>query len=83
MIYWLTFTDGTRGSCGGDNYEAAKQKAEEVSGKEVQSGELLPYFARPVIWQPEGKHGPMPAFCYQPERCKGRGSCPTRPSCVD
>lgn len=84
MIFWLKFTDGTYGSCGGDDYEAAKLKAEEVTSKTVESGEQLPYFAKPVIWQPaHEKYGKSPAFCYEPKKCAGRGSCPQRYSCTE
>jgi len=83
-IFWLKFTDGTFGSCGGNGYEEAKAKAEDVSGKPVESGQQLPYFANPIIWQPtHEKYGKSPAFCHRPKQCAGRGSCPQSRSCTD
>lgn len=90
-IYWITFTDGTAGSCEGNTPYDAKRIAEHVTGKKVEGGEwkdfkaeILPYFAAPVIFQYEHPiHGKSPAFCYKPKECKGRTSCPQGRSCTE
>ncbi len=82
--YWITFEDGSAGTCDGESPEDAKRIASEKKGKEVKTVDRLPYPATPIIWQKEDpKYGPCPAFCYSPLSCKGRSCCPKRPSCVD
>lgn len=39
----------------------------------------LPYPASPYAGNSEG----WPAFCYSPETCKGRGSCPKNYACSE
>lgn len=89
--YWLTFTDGSHGCCQGDSPFDAKRIAEKLTGKTVAGGKYqdiaatpLPYPAKPVIWQldhPVG--GKEPDFCYTPEQCAGRTSCPKPYACSE
>lgn len=89
--YWLTFTDGSTGCCEGQNEYDAKVIAEKLTGKTVGGGKFkdisaqrLPYPASPMIWQHDHPvHGKCPAFCYQPTKCAGRGSCPRSRACDD
>ena len=88
--YWLTFTDGSKGCCQGKNEFDAKQIAEKLTGKTVSGGKykhiaavVLPYPANPVIWQLDHPvTGKCPSFCFKPEQCKGRTSCPQNYSCT-
>jgi len=80
--FWITFENGDAGYCDAETAEAATEKASELTGKTAKSVETLPYPATPIIWQKESEYGPCPAFCYQPRKCAGRTSCPTRPSCT-
>jgi hypothetical protein len=77
--YWLSFTDGTHGSCEGGSLAAAIKKAEDMTAKTVKAGKCLPYFAVPVIFQ----SGDEPAFCHNPARCAGRSSCPMDYACTE
>lgn len=83
--YWLTFEKGGRGQgyCQGEDIDRAKARAEKLTGEKVIGALFLPYPATPIIWQETHEHGPTPAFCYAPEDCAGRTSCPKRPSCVE
>ena len=47
--YWLSFTDGTHGTCEGRTLEGAITHAEDLTGKVVVVGKKLPYPAVPVI----------------------------------
>ncbi len=89
--FWLTFTDGTHGYCEGANDFDAKRIAEKLTGKTVAGGEYkdiaakrLPYPATPVIWQLDHPvNGKCPAFCYKPQQCAGRTSCPQNYACSE
>lgn len=90
--YWIKFTDGSRGYCQGQNAYDAVQIAEHLTGKTVEGGpnkwepqlETLPYPANPVIWQLDHPvHGKTPTFCYAPNQCCGRTSCPQRRGCTE
>ncbi len=89
--YWLTFTDGSQGSCDGVNPYDAKQIAEKITGKKVAGGESthiaarqLPYPANPIVWQFDHPvHGKCPAFCHSPKKCAGRSSCPMSYACSE
>lgn len=89
--YWITFTDGSKACCEGQNEFDAKQIAEKFTGKKVGGGEWkdftmkrLPYPATPIIWQFEHPlHGKTPTFCCKPSQCAGRGSCPQNYSCTE
>lgn len=90
--FWVTFTDGTQGYCEGESeYDAARIAEHFRPGKKVGGGpyqdftmKTLPYPASPVIWQNDHPiHGKCPPFCYRPEDCAGRASCPRDPSCTN
>jgi hypothetical protein len=89
--FWLTFTDGSKGYCEGANACDAKLIAEKLTGKKVAGGEFkdiaakkLPYPAEPIIWQFDHPvHGKCPPFCYRPEMCAGKGSCPQNYACSE
>lgn len=86
--YWITFEDGSKGSCNGESPYDAKIIAEKVSGKKVASGDNavvgLPYPAAPVVWGFQHPvYGQTPTFCHTPEKCKGNTSCTHRYSCTE
>jgi len=88
--YWITFTDGSAGYCQGQNPYDAKKIAEKMTGKKVPGDEFkpelltLPYPASPVIWQFDHPvSGKCPTFCYTPNICKGKTSCPKNHACDD
>lgn len=89
--FWLTFTDGTKGCCDGGNEYDAKVIAEKLTGKTVAGGQyrdiaakILPYPATPLVWQFEHPvHGKCPPFCYKPEQCCGKTSCPQNYACSE
>ena len=90
-IYWLTFTDGTKGCCQGSSEYDAKSIAEKLTGKTVAGGQYddiaakqIPYPAEPIIWQFDHPVvGKCPAFCYEPNKCVGQSSCPQNYACSE
>ena len=90
--YWITFEDGSKACCQGQSAYDAKTIAAHVSGKKVKENgdiygptgaEILPYPASPIIWEfDHPAHGKTPHFCYKPEQCKGKRSCPHNPCCT-
>lgn len=90
--FWIKFIDGSRGYCEGQNAYDAARIAEHITGKTVDGGpnkyqpqlEVLPYPALPIIWQLDHPIiGKAPAFCYEPNKCCGKTSCPQRYSCTE
>lgn len=91
--FWIKFTDGSEACCEGGSAFDAKQIAEKVTGKTVESPSkwtagpnvlCLPYPAHPAVWQLDHPvHGKTPMFCHAPQQCKGRTSCPQRHSCTE
>jgi hypothetical protein len=80
--YWMTFEDGTSGYCEGLYESDAILIASHIKRKKVVNSALLPYPAKPVIWQFDHPvMGKCPAFCYDPNNCAGRGSCPKPYAC--
>jgi hypothetical protein len=78
--YWLTFSDGTRGSIQAANEQAAREKADEVKHSEiVVKMATLPYPANPVL----ARTNDCPAFCWQPDKCAGHTACPRPRACDD
>lgn len=91
--YWITFEDGSKGYCQGQNSYDAVRIAEHISGKKVKLDPkdnkykpnlpTLPYPAQPVIWQFDHPvTGITPTFCYYPGECSGHTCCPRNISCT-
>lgn len=77
--YWVEWVDGTSGCMEAKTQVAALEKA--VAHKaDVKSVMSLPYPAEPRIGEWESG---CPSFCYSPNQCKGRTTCPKSYSCVD
>lgn len=57
----------------------ALQKKVSVFGKTVARFNVLPYPASPRL----GSTTDCPPYCWQPEKCKGRGSCPRPYACSE
>jgi hypothetical protein len=58
--------------------------AKETTGHDVIRADRLPYPAPPRLRMIEyGDAGVCPSFCYTPERCRGRGSCPHDIACTE
>ena len=80
--WWITFSDRQPACAAMVSREEAQKMGEEVG--EVIRIETLPYPASPRLDKNDGwGDGQVPSFCYKPEKCKGRTSCPQCPSCVD
>lgn len=88
MAFWVTFKDNKHKAGTVSGYsegittkEAAKAKAEEVTGCEVDTVQILPYGASPIIYAPEkDQHG---FFCLHGANCAGRSSCPRSYACSE
>jgi hypothetical protein len=89
--YQLNFTDGSKGYCEGGSPYDAKIIAEKLTGKKVAGGEYqnfevksLPYPTSGMIWQHDHPvHRKTPPFCYSPNECCGKTSCPKNYSCTE
>jgi hypothetical protein len=82
--YWVTFESGKSWCCDGENEFDATRVAEHVAGAKIKEIAELPYPALPILWQyVHPVTGSVPAFCYKPDECAGRRSCPRNPCCDD
>lgn len=80
--WWITFADNEPACAGMSTFKEAYELGDAVG--EVVNIERLPYAASPRLDDKVGwGEGQMPSFCYTPQKCRGRGSCPNCPSCVD
>jgi len=75
--YWATFTDASP-VCVEAASEAVARVYAEKRGT-VAEIKRLPYPASPRI----GDMTQCPSFCYTPNTCAGRGSCPKDRACND
>ena len=83
QAYWVEFKNGGAGCVEAENVEAAIEIAKTVKGGEVEKCSALPYPAMPRLNEyVHPKHGVCPPFCYTPNECKGRMSCPRNPCCT-
>jgi len=84
--FWMKFNGLHPASCvEAENKESATTIAEEKTGKKVSYCEGIPYPASPRLNQYVNPVWgvPCPSFCYKPEQCVGRTSCPQRYSCTE
>lgn len=83
MSWWIHFETGKPGCVEqkGWDSEAAKARAEELTGRKVKDVFTLPYPATPQL-NPQDGYG-CPAFCFSPEQCKGRTCCPKNYACSE
>lgn len=82
--FWMTFEKSTPACVEAAGVTDAIKLAEELRKDKVTKIRGLPYPAMPRLTnhvQPTGDV--TPAFCYRPEQCAGRSSCPQRRSCTD
>lgn len=77
--YWCHFNQRGPACIEAESAQQARRMAEELTGSSVLSCERLPYPAEPRI----GEQTDCPSFCVEPEKCKGRGSCPQRRACTE
>lgn len=82
--FWMQFSDRTW-ACAWVPTEQEARDLATAQGKNVVLVSTLPYPARPRLddassWDAEKDH--CPSFCYRPADCKGKTSCPQRPSCT-
>jgi hypothetical protein len=77
-FFWMKFRGHTPGSVGAKDEEEAKTIVKEATGCEVTACDELPYPANPQL-----NNTGWPSFCYDPEHCKGRTSCPKGHACSE
>jgi hypothetical protein len=83
--YWVTFLDGLPSGC------ITVLKDEDplaVAGAfgTIKTIDSLPYPANPVLRRRalrDDKDIHCPEFCYSPNQCKGRTSCPKNYACSE
>ena len=76
-FYWVEFEDGQKGTIEADGIEDAHNTARAVNPDSPREVFSLPYPAEPTLMKID-----TPTFCWKPNECKGRTSCPGKPSCV-
>lgn len=85
--YWISFKSGAPGCVEADTEDAALVAAKLETGRDPASCSRLPYPADPRLvvkkFEWNGKEMVSPSFCFQPEKCKGKTSCPRNYSCVE
>ena len=81
--YWLKFPTKQAGCVEADSQDRAHAIGKEKVGEAPTSCEVLPYPADPRLNKAEHSWGFTPSFCFEPNRCAGRTSCPRDYSCVD
>jgi hypothetical protein len=77
--YWIHFAGRSAACVEADSEAKATEIAETLTGNKVTSCRILPYPANPRIGEQSG----CPPFCYRPEQCAGRTSCPRCPACSE
>lgn len=82
--YWFKFEDGGTGCIEAETQAEAEEIAETKLCRTTVKCDVLPYPAQPRLHVvPDPEYGPCPSFCYTPETCAGKTSCPHRYSCVE
>ncbi|HVL65751.1 MAG TPA: hypothetical protein VM364_00685 [Vicinamibacterales bacterium] len=77
MAFWITFEDGKRGSI--EVRQGEDPRAIAATFGVVKTIDPLPYPATPQLRSVTG----CPPFCYSPQTCKGRTSCPKSYACSE
>lgn len=86
--YWLENGSKAIGCVEADSEEEAKKIAKEKTGIDATGCSRIPYPSTPrlnekVHKDSKGKEYVTPSFCYRPEQCKGRSSCPQDYACTE
>jgi hypothetical protein len=82
--FWLTFQGKPAGCVEAPSEAEARAIGEADRGTPALTCDGIPYPANPRINKHiDPKWGVCPAFCYSPERCKGRTCCPQNYSCTE
>jgi hypothetical protein len=77
--YWLIFPTAEAGCVEAESEGEANIIGQKERGEPPKTIKILPYPADQRI----GKRTGTPSFCFQPDKCQGRSSCPRRISCVE
>jgi hypothetical protein len=81
--WWVEFDGFKTGCVETEGNEDVRVVAKEVTKHDVTRADRLPYPANPRYRKINGSGGPCPSFCYTPERCRGRSSCPHDIVCTE
>lgn len=82
--YWLTFIGRAAGCVQAESEYDAKLIGKHVGKAEVATCRILPYPAMPRLSSYiHPVYGETPSFCYSPEKCAGKTSCPSNRSCTE
>jgi len=80
--YWITFEDEEEhpdGCIKAKDWQTAEQLAKNIAP--IHKMLWLPYPAHPIV-DDDWTDG-CPAFCHQPQVCKGKTACPYDPACSE
>ncbi len=82
--WWVRFQGRDPGCVEAETATEADAIARAITSAVPLTVRPLPYPANPRLNKKNyPPHGPMPSFCYRPDHCAGRTSCPESRSCVD
>lgn len=81
-IFWVRFATRQPGTVFAESEQDAIAKGAKITGCKATYAAPLPYPAEPIINAADNTHG-TPSFCFEPEQCAGRTSCPRRHACCE
>lgn len=82
--FWLKFKERASGCVEAKDEVEAAAIAKQETGFDATSVQSLPYPANPRINKfNDPKYGVCPSFCFKPQECCGKTSCPQRYSCTE
>jgi hypothetical protein len=76
--YWLVFL-GREAAC----VESSSEIEARILGEQLTKRDVVGIWPLPYPAEPRLGASTTPSFCFQPETCKGRTSCPRRHSCTE
>ena len=80
-FYWVQWRARSGGCFDAPNEADARRQAKELEPQnEIMSCKILPYPADPRLSKTLSD---CPSFCYSPDICGGRTSCPKRYACSE
>lgn len=83
--YWVIYPSGrfSPECVEAASADEAERIARDVRGVAPVSVQTLPYPAHPRLDHPSAPASGFPSFCWKPNECRGKTSCPRRISCTE
>lgn len=82
--YFVRLDTGQRGTVVAvDTNDLIEQVKKLYPHSTIKSYGHIPYPASPYLIDPPSYRKDIPQFCYTPEKCMGKHSCPNAPACSE